>query len=127
MSEATEQVPSAETIRELQQALRELLIGQRNTATVVHEHEEEVLPRFVRLTDIANTISPQLSSITGWPPKVMRSLRAVIEGLHALTLDWGWEKIGLGEPFRTQHIEERKAWFRENVERPMYVLSLIHI
>jgi len=122
MPHKVSRVPSAEQLTELLQAILPFMNLNRYTWEATWRQEDYALPLFVRLTDVLRPIRLRIDSIKGWPPRIESALRIVIESFDATAAAWGWGRVV--EPERVAYINERKNWFLETVERPVYEAAL---
>ncbi|MGO9463383.1 MAG: hypothetical protein ACLQVF_04375, partial [Isosphaeraceae bacterium] len=123
-SGADDHVPSIEVLVEIHQAVWGFYEKLQSQESPTSAQEEAVLPQFARLADALGEIRPVIYRASGWPTAVERALRRLVETFDAITQRWGWERVALAEPARSRFLDERRQWFREIVEGPMYEAAL---
>jgi hypothetical protein len=122
--EASHRVPSVDQLVEVDRALWWFSDLANSSITPTFAHEREVLPRFLRLADALRPIRPVIDKIDGWPTKIERALRSILKAFDGTASQWGWERLVELDPDRSKFLEERCAWVRENLERPLYEAAL---
>jgi hypothetical protein len=123
-SKAPDRVPSVDQIVEVHQALWGFCDLMHSSAVPAFEQERIVLPRFVRLADALSPVRSAIAHIDGWPTKIGRALRSLIRAFDATASQWGWERVVPPDPARSEFLEERRVWVRENLERPVFEAAL---
>jgi hypothetical protein len=117
MSEEPARVPSVDQLVEVHQSLWWFL--DRSSWAPTIKQEEEVLPRFERLSDALAPVRPLVGSIEGWPTKIKRSLRGIISAFDETTRLWGWEWIDKPKAERSAYLKERRALLDKRLEAPI--------
>jgi hypothetical protein len=114
--------PSIDQLVEVHQSLRGFIGKARYASENWGEQEDEYLPPYVCLYEALRSVRPVMDSVEGWAPedRVGDILRAIVDEFDAITETWGWQLVAVPEPARTSYVKDRKKWFRDNVERPMY-------
>jgi TIR domain len=123
-SKASDRIPSLDQLVEVHQALWGFCDLMHSSAIPAFEQERVVLPRFVRLADALCPVRSVIAHIDGWPTKIGRALRSMIKAFDATASQWGWERVVPPDPMRSEFLEERRVWVRENLERPVFEAAL---
>src|SRR4051812_2208563 len=90
MSEEPARVPSVDQLVEVHQAL--WWFFDRSSSSLTTDQEEKILLRFERLADALAPIRP-IELVQGWPSRIKRAIRSIVNAFDAMTEAWGWEWI----------------------------------
>ena len=113
-------VPAVDVLVELQQALWWFNDQGNVTSRPTFYQEEKLLPHIIRMADALRPIRPLLEKTEGWPTKMKRALRSLVEWFDALVSRWGWERVAESEPARSRYLKQCKDRVWEVFERPMH-------
>ena len=116
-------IPSEEQVRDVYESLWAFLLKNSLRCSAAFDQEDEFLPPFANLADTLRPVRPLIDANQGWPHPIGRGLRVIVEVFDEVTREWGWEILTEPDERRGQ-LESRKAWFRDEVERPLYEAAL---
>jgi hypothetical protein len=117
-------IPSHAELIKLTEALQAFLDQGRSNYGKTWEQEDHLVPCFVRVAEALRPIRPSIDSVCGWPHRIGRALRTILAKFDEITEAWGWGQVAAPEPERSAYLKQRRAWFEENVQRPMFEAAL---
>ena len=112
-------VPSVDELVELQQALWWFNDQGNVTTTPTFCQEEKLIPHIARIADSLRPIRPLVGRTDGWPTKMKRALRSLVDWFDALVSRWGWGGVAEPEPGVSQYLQLCKDKAGRAFERPM--------
>jgi len=117
-------VPSVAELTEIREACESFRKTETSWSWFTWQQENVFLPAFCRLADALRPVRALVESTEGWPHRVGRALRLIIEEFDAITKGWEWEMVAAPEPERGDFIKKQKARFLEEAGRPLYEAAL---